>query len=86
MMIMQAQNLNSLFNKLTFLGLADYNKEEATFPYWFLQNAHSLEHLVVQHSSFKMIFEDERLVSMKIHTRLKKLTLSHSHTFVGYFR
>ncbi|KAK2414220.1 hypothetical protein QL285_036836 [Trifolium repens] len=75
MMILQSQNLDSLFNKLTFLGLADYNKEEATFPYWFLQNARSLEELVVSWSSFKKIFDDERLVSMKIHTRLKKLTL-----------
>ncbi|WJX76286.1 hypothetical protein P8452_59725 [Trifolium repens] len=75
MMIMQAQNLDSLFNKLTFLGLADYNNDEATFPYWFLQNALSLEWLHVEWSSFKKIFEDERLVSMKIHTHLKKLTL-----------
>jgi hypothetical protein len=75
MMIMQAQNLDSLFNKLTFLGVSNYNNDEATFPYWFLQNARSLEFLVVEWSSFKKIFEDERLVSMKIHTRLKKLTL-----------
>ncbi|CAJ2670261.1 unnamed protein product [Trifolium pratense] len=75
MMIMQSQNLDSLFNKLTFLGLSDYENDEATFPYWFLQNARSLEHLVVADSSFKKIFEDERLVSMKIHTRLKKLSL-----------
>ncbi|WJX81759.1 hypothetical protein P8452_64603 [Trifolium repens] len=75
MMIMQAQNLDSLFNKLTFLGLADYKKEEATFPYWFLQNARSLEELVVSWSSFKKIFEDETLVGMKIQTRLKKLKL-----------
>jgi hypothetical protein len=77
MMIMQAQNLDSLFNKLTFLGVSNYNNDEATFPYWFLQNALSLEWLLVEWSSFKKIFEDERLVSMKIHTRLKKLALSH---------
>ncbi|WJX81760.1 hypothetical protein P8452_64604 [Trifolium repens] len=75
MMIMQAQNLDSLFNKLTFLGVSNYNNDEATFPYWFLQNALSLEELVVSWSSFKMIFEDETLVGMKIHTRLKKLRL-----------
>jgi hypothetical protein len=77
MMIMQAQNLDSLFNKLTILGVSSYNNDEATFPYWFLQNALSLEWLLVEWSSFKKIFEDERLVSMKIHTRLKKLALSH---------
>ncbi|XP_045792992.1 disease resistance protein At4g27190-like [Trifolium pratense] len=75
MVILKSQNLDSLFNKLTFLALSDYKNDEATFPYWFLQNARSLEHLVVLDSSFKKIFEDERLVSMKIHTCLKKLWL-----------
>ncbi|GAU35304.1 hypothetical protein TSUD_389290 [Trifolium subterraneum] len=74
-MIMQAKNLDSLFNKLTFLGLSKYKNDEATFPYWFLQNARSLEWLTVEYSSFKKIFKDERVVNMKIHTRLKKLTL-----------
>ncbi|GAU35302.1 hypothetical protein TSUD_389270 [Trifolium subterraneum] len=64
MMIMQSQSLDSLFNKLTFLGLSEYKNEEATFPYWFLQNAHSLQELAVEWSSFKKIFEDERLVSL----------------------
>ncbi|XP_045792994.1 disease resistance protein At4g27190-like [Trifolium pratense] len=75
MVILKSQNLDSLFNKLTSLGLYDFKNEEATYPYWFLQNARSLEHLAVADSSFKKIFEDERLVTMKIHTRLKKLWL-----------
>lgn len=74
-MILQAQNFCSLFTKLTFLGLSDFKNEEAKFPYWFLQNAHALEHLLVEWSSCKNIF-DESLVSMKIHTHLKTLTLS----------
>jgi len=77
MIILQAQNTCSLFANLTFLGLSEYKNEEATFPYWFLQNVSSLESLVVEWSSFKTIFEIEILVSIKICTRLKKLILNH---------
>ncbi|XP_058755538.1 uncharacterized protein LOC131628728 isoform X2 [Vicia villosa] len=76
-MLLQAQSLGFLFPNLTFLGLSDYMDEEATFPYWFLQNAPALESLVVEWSSFKKIFEDEIPVSMELHTRLKELRLYH---------
>ncbi|CAJ2632646.1 unnamed protein product [Trifolium pratense] len=79
MIILQSQNLDSLFNKLTSLGLYYFENEEATFPFWFLQNAHSLENLLVEWSSFKKIFEDERPVSKKIHTQLKTLILKRLH-------
>ncbi|MCI36738.1 CC-NBS-LRR resistance protein, partial [Trifolium medium] len=44
---------------------------EDTFPYWFLENARSLELLVVDHSFFKKIFQDEGRMREKTHTRLK---------------
>ncbi|GAU21795.1 hypothetical protein TSUD_176400 [Trifolium subterraneum] len=63
-MIMQSENLDSLFNKLTYFGLFQNKNDEATFPSRFLQNARSLEALVVAGSSFKKIFEDERLLNL----------------------
>ncbi|XP_061364302.1 uncharacterized protein LOC133307764 [Gastrolobium bilobum] len=70
-----AQNLGVLFPKMTFLGLALSKYEEVIFPYWFLQDVCTLEHLVVEFSSYKKIFQDEKLVTEKISTRLKILEL-----------
>jgi hypothetical protein len=50
--------------------------DEAVFPYWFLQNVPNLEWLLVESSSFKKIFQDERLVTEESSTRLKSLTLN----------
>ncbi|XP_061339577.1 uncharacterized protein LOC133286205 [Gastrolobium bilobum] len=74
-MILQAQNLGALFTKLKYLGLTDCRDEEPSFPDWFLQNVCTLEELVVGCSSYKKIFQDERLVSEKTYPRLKRLTL-----------
>ncbi|KAJ1435939.1 P-loop containing nucleoside triphosphate hydrolase [Sesbania bispinosa] len=60
-MILQAKNLGALFTKITFLGLSYFENTEATFPYWFLQNVHTLKWLYIEWSSFKKIFQDERL-------------------------
>ncbi|KAL5066894.1 hypothetical protein RYX36_017781 [Vicia faba] len=75
-MILQAQNSSALFTKLTFLGLGFYNNEDSTFPYWFLNNVHTLEVLVVEWSRFKKIFQNEKQTSEKTHTRIKNLVLS----------
>ncbi|WJX10976.1 hypothetical protein P8452_01642 [Trifolium repens] len=74
-MILQAQNSSGLFTKMTYLGLAGY-KNEDTFPYWFLQNVRGLEKLVIEHSCFKKIFQDEGRMSEKTHTQIKHLTLN----------
>jgi len=75
-MILQVQNSNSLFSKMTFLRLSNFKNEEATFPYWFLQNVHTLESLVVEWSCFKKIFQGEGQISEKTHTRIKTLSLN----------
>ncbi|GAU50936.1 hypothetical protein TSUD_411330 [Trifolium subterraneum] len=78
--ILQAQNSSALFTKMTFLGLSHYNIEDATFPYWFLQNVHTLESLHVEWSCFKKIFEDEGQISeKKTYPQLKNLTLNGLH-------
>ncbi|XP_045824890.1 uncharacterized protein LOC123917261 isoform X2 [Trifolium pratense] len=78
--ILQAQNSSALFTKMTFLSLSHYNIKDATFPYWFLQNVHTLESLVVEWSSFKKIFQDERQISeKKTYPQLKMLTLYQLH-------
>jgi hypothetical protein len=74
-MILQAQNSSGLFTKMTSLLLYGYNNED-TFPYWFLQNARSLELLGVEESCFKKIFQDEGRISEKTHTRVKNLYLN----------
>jgi hypothetical protein len=78
--ILQAQNSSALFTKMTRLSLSQYNIEDATFPYWFLQNVHTLESLVVSWSCFKKIFQDEGQISeKKTYPRLKRLTLFGLH-------
>ncbi|KAL5067586.1 hypothetical protein RYX36_018473 [Vicia faba] len=78
-MILQAQNSSALFTKLTLLGLGFYNNEESTFPFWFLNNVHTLEVLFVEWSRFKKIFQNEKQTSEKTHTRIKILKLSELH-------
>ncbi|XP_061366129.1 uncharacterized protein LOC133309383, partial [Gastrolobium bilobum] len=78
--ILQAKNLGALFTKLTFLELTNCEYEEASFPDWFLQNVCTLEHLLVQWSSYKKIFQDERQVSEKTYPKLKTLTLNQLPT------
>jgi hypothetical protein len=74
--ILQAQNSSALFTKMTFLRMSRYNIEDASFPYWFLQNVHTLESLLVEWSCFKKIFQDEGQISeKKTYTQLKRLTL-----------
>ncbi|CAJ2673476.1 unnamed protein product [Trifolium pratense] len=76
-MILQAQNSSVLFTKITSLALSgNKNKNEDTFPYWFLQNMRSLESLVVERSCFKKIFQDEGSMSEETRTKIKILTLS----------
>ncbi|KEH26532.1 LRR and NB-ARC domain disease resistance protein [Medicago truncatula] len=76
-MILQIQNSSSLFCKMTLLGLASYNTEEARFPYWFLENVHTLESLVVEDSCFKKIFQDKGEISeKKTQTQIKNLMLN----------
>jgi hypothetical protein len=75
-MILQTQNSSSLFSKMTFIGLSDYDSEEAIFPYWFLENVHTLESLFVECSSFKKIFQDKGEITEKTHPRIKRLTLN----------
>ncbi|KEH41496.1 disease resistance protein (CC-NBS-LRR class) family protein [Medicago truncatula] len=75
-MILQTQNSSSLFTKMTFVGLSGYDSEDATFPYWFLENVHTLESLIVEMSSFKKIFQDRGEISEKTHAQIKKLILN----------
>lgn len=80
-MILQAQDSCDLFTKLTKLSLSMYNNEEATFPYWFLNNAHALDSLCVEWSCFRKIFQDEGQITEKTrtHTRVKNLRLNTLH-------
>jgi len=75
-MIMQAQNSSSLFGKMTDVALSSYDTEDARFPYWFLENVHTLESLSVEFSSFKKIFQDKGEISDKTHPQIKRLTLN----------
>ncbi|KAK2441515.1 hypothetical protein QL285_012805 [Trifolium repens] len=78
--ILQAQNSSALFTKMTLLSLSQYNIEDATFPYWFLQNVHTLESLYVNWSCFKKIFQDEGQISeKKTYPQLKRLALHGLH-------
>jgi hypothetical protein len=70
------QDKNFGATKITHLGLCNCVTDEAVFPYWFLQNVPNLEWLLVESSSFKKIFQDERLVMEESSTRLKSLTLN----------
>ncbi|XP_061354877.1 uncharacterized protein LOC133299438 [Gastrolobium bilobum] len=80
-MILQAKNLGALFTKLTFLGLTDCEYEEASFPDWLLQNMCTLEHLVVEWSSYKKIFQDERQqVVVRECPRLKIFSVENTST------
>ncbi|KEH17599.1 disease resistance protein (CC-NBS-LRR class) family protein [Medicago truncatula] len=76
-MLLQTKNSCALFCKMTYLGLAGYNTEDARFPYWFLENVHTLESLYVGGSQFKKIFQDKGEISEKTHLHIKSLTLNH---------
>ncbi|KAI5397454.1 uncharacterized protein LOC127092588 [Lathyrus oleraceus] len=78
-MILQAQNSCALFTKLTKLCLSMYNNEEATFPYWFLNNVHTIDSLWVEWSCFRKIFQDEGQITETTHTRVKNLRLNTLH-------
>ncbi|RHN79198.1 putative P-loop containing nucleoside triphosphate hydrolase, leucine-rich repeat domain, L [Medicago truncatula] len=74
-MILQTQNSSALFSKMIWIGFSSYNTEDATFPYWFLENVHTLESLLVERSCFKKIFQDKGQICEKTHTQIKKLIL-----------
>ena len=82
-MLLQGQFFGDLFPKLKLLRLYGFEEEEATFPNQFLQNVPRLEWLIVDYSSFKEIFQDEKFPCgerhRKISTRLKGLTLFELH-------
>lgn len=78
-MILQAQNSCALFTKLTKLSLSMYNNEEATFPYWFLNNVDTLDSLCVEWSCFRKIFQDEGQITETTRTRVKNLRLDTLH-------
>ena len=77
--ILQSRCSQDQYSKLKHLGVSAFENEDATFPYWFLENAYNLESLIVQWCSFTKIFQDQRFASeegqVKICTRLKQLTL-----------
>lgn len=50
-MILQTQNASAVFSKMTIVGLASYDTEDARFPCQFLENVHTLKSLVVELSS-----------------------------------
>ncbi|RHN78270.1 hypothetical protein MtrunA17_Chr1g0163651 [Medicago truncatula] len=75
-MIFQTQNSSALFRKMTIFGLSCYNSEEPRFPYWFLENVHTIETLYVEWSCFKTIFEDKGEISERTHAQIKNLTLN----------
>ena len=68
-----------LFGKLKSLNLPELDVEYGTVPDYFLQNAPSLEMLVLESSSQKDIYEDKIILGekgqFKPNTRLKKLSL-----------
>jgi len=74
-MILQTHNPSALFSKMTSIGLANYYTEGTRFPYWFLENVHTLETLFVEWSCFKKIFKDKGEIREKTHTQIKNLTL-----------
>ncbi|KEH15581.1 Rpp4C4 [Medicago truncatula] len=58
------------------IGFNCYDTDDASFPYWFLENVHTLESLDVEESRFKKIFQDKGEISEKTHTQIKALNLS----------
>ncbi|XP_039691005.1 disease resistance protein At4g27190 [Medicago truncatula] len=75
-MLLQTQNTSALFCKMTSIGFNCYDTDDASFPYWFLENVHTLESLDVEESRFKKIFQDKGEISEKTHTQIKALNLS----------
>lgn len=81
--ILQSQLSRDQFSKLKDLRVLEFQDDEATFPYWLLQNTSSLERLCVGHSSFKEIFKYKRLGGeegeIAINKQLKYLKLLGLH-------
>ncbi|XP_054790032.1 uncharacterized protein LOC129295531 [Prosopis cineraria] len=75
--ILQGQFSGENFSKLKSLYLAHFTDGQATFPYWFVQNITTLQTLLVEHSSFKEMFQHGR--QNGIQTRIKELTLNQLH-------
>ncbi|MED6210854.1 hypothetical protein PIB30_068049 [Stylosanthes scabra] len=73
--VLRLQNIGFLFSRISFLGLSNYEAEGSTFPDQVLQSICSLKHLLIEWSSFKKIFQDQRLSNDKNCTKLQKLTL-----------
>ncbi|XP_054779858.1 uncharacterized protein LOC129287661 [Prosopis cineraria] len=76
-MILQGQFSWENFSKLISLNLTHFEDEKATFPYWFVENITTLQTLLVEHSSFKEMFQHDR--QNEIQTRIKELTLNQLH-------
>ncbi|KEH40885.1 CC-NBS-LRR resistance protein [Medicago truncatula] len=74
-MLLQTQNTNALFCKMTCIGFNCYDTDDASFSYWFLENVHTLETLVVEWSCFKKIFQDKGEITEKTHPHIKRLIL-----------
>ena len=68
------------FRKLKILILRQFEDDQTTFPFWFLQNMPALEHHVVEWSSFEEIFPSEVPVhpegKIAKTTRIKMLELN----------
>ncbi|XP_028783521.1 uncharacterized protein LOC114739609 [Neltuma alba] len=79
-MILQGQFSRKHFNKLKSLRLANFKDDDATFPYWVLQNI-TVNDLLIEWSSFREIFQEEIPIDdkrkSKTGARLKALTLWH---------
>ncbi|MED6134789.1 hypothetical protein PIB30_040219 [Stylosanthes scabra] len=81
--ILQSIHSQEQFNKLGLLMVTKFESEGTTFPYWFLENAHNLELLVVHKCSFREVFLDQSIAGedgqVTISTRLRYLFLEELH-------
>ncbi|KEH17603.1 Rpp4C4, putative [Medicago truncatula] len=77
-MLLQTQNTSALFCKMTWICFNCYDTDDASFPYWFLENVHTLKSLYVEESLFKKIFQDKGEISEKTHTQIREKK-THPH-------
>ncbi|XP_024632087.1 uncharacterized protein [Medicago truncatula] len=75
-MLLQTQNTSVIFCKMTWIGFNCYDTDDASFPYWFLENVHTLESLYIGGSRFNKIFQDKGEISEMTHTQIKTLNLN----------